>query len=286
MGRFLPYIDVIKFDFRISKHSDIADYIAAHKDQYPKLRYLAEKIETNEEFEEAIKMGCSLFQGYFFSRPEIVRQKALTDNQVTITQLLSEVIRDDIDYDKIEMILNRDISLSYKLLRYVNNVRYGKFDPITSFRHAVVYLGKKEMRRFISLVYATSVADNGKSDELSKMSLIRGKFCEMLAQKRRTVDPQNAFLCGLFSLLEAMLDRPFREILSQIPIADEIKSALIEKKGELAFYIGLVIDYESLDWQRVSLRVKKLGLSEQEAINLYIESTKWSNKILLADPSK
>lgn len=83
-----------------------------------------------------------------------------------------------------------------------------------------------------------------------------------------------------------MLDRPFREILSQIPIADEIKSALIEKKGELAFYIGLVIDYESLDWQRVSLRVKKLGLSEQEAINLYIESTKWSNKILLADPSK
>lgn len=109
--RFLPYIDVIKFDFRISKHSDIADYIAAHKDQYPKLRYLAEKIETNEEFEEAIKMGCSLFQGYFFSRPEIVRQKALTDNQVTITQLLSEVIRDDIDYDKIEMILNRDISL-------------------------------------------------------------------------------------------------------------------------------------------------------------------------------
>ena len=250
--RFLPYIDVIKFDFRISKHSDIADYIANHREAYPQLRYLA----------------------------------ALTDNQVTITQLLSEVIRDDIDYDKIEMILNRDISLSYKLLRYVNNVRYGKFDPITSFRHAVVYLGKKEMRRFISLVYATSVADNGKSDELSKMSLIRGKFCELLAQKRRTVDPQNAFLCGLFSLLEAMLDRPFREILSQIPIADEIKSALIDKKGELAFYIGLVIDYESLDWQRVSLRVKKLGLSEQEAINLYIESTTWSNKVLLADPSK
>ncbi len=284
--RFLPYIDVIKFDFRISKHSDIADYIANHREAYPKLRYLAEKIETNEEFEEAVNMGCSLFQGYFFSRPEIVRQKALTDNQVTITQLLSEVIRDDIDYDKIEMILNRDISLSYKLLRYVNNVRYGKFDPITSFRHAVVYLGKKEMRRFISLVYATSVADNGKSDELSKMSLIRGKFCELLAQKRRTVDPQNAFLCGLLSLLEAMLDRPFREILSQIPIADEIKSALIDKKGELAFYIGLVIDYESLDWQRVSLRVKKLGLSEQEAINLYIESTTWSNKVLLADPSK
>ena len=80
--RFLPYIDVIKFDFRISKHSDIADYIAAHKDQYPKLRYLAEKIETNEEFEEAIKMGCSLFQGYFFSRPEIVRQQVRSDHLI------------------------------------------------------------------------------------------------------------------------------------------------------------------------------------------------------------
>lgn len=278
--RFLPHIDIIKFDWRLSSHQEIQDYLTSHADQMDHIKCLAEKIETKEEFEKAKDMGFKLFQGYFFSKPEVVKHKTLSASQVVVTQLFTETIKDNIDYDKIEKIINQDQSLAYKLLSYVNNVRYGTSDPITSFRHAVVFLGKDNMRRFISLVYATCINEN-KPSELSRMSLVRARFCELIAGKRQNkVEPQDAFMCGLFSLLDAMMDRPFSEIISSMPIKEEIKQALIAKKGELAFYIGLVLDYETLNWPRVKVRVQKLGIDEQEAIDTYLEATKWANKIL------
>ena len=136
------------------------------------------------------------------------------------------------------------------------------------------------MRRFISLVYATCINEN-KPSELSKMSLVRARFCELISIKRKSkVDQQDAFMCGLFSLLDAMMDRSFSEIISTMPIRESIKHALIEKKGELAFYIGLVLDYETMNWPRVKVRVQKLGIDEQEAIDTYLEATKWANTIL------
>ena len=278
--KFLPYIDIIKFDWRLTPRDVIQKYMEDHADELAHIKCLAEKIETKEEFEIAKNMGFKLFQGYFFSKPEVVKQKTLSASQVAITQLFTECVKDDVNYDKIERILSQDQSLAYKLLRYVNNIRYGNSDPITSFKHAVVFLGKENMRRFISLVYTTSISEN-KPSELSRMSLIRARFCELLAMKRKNkVDPQDAFMCGLFSLLDAMMDRTFTEIISMIPIRDEIKQALIDKKGEMAFYLGLVMDYETLNWPRVKLRVQKLGIDEQEAIDIYLEATKWANKVL------
>ena len=278
--RFLPYIDIIKFDWRLSSHEEIRAYLDSRTDQISHIKCLAEKIETREEFEKAKEMGFRLFQGYFFSRPEIVKHKTLSANQVVVTQLLTETIRDDMDYEKIEKILSQDQSLAYKLLSYVNNVRYGTSDPITSFKHAVVFLGKENMRRFISLVYATCINED-KPSELSRMSLVRARFCELISIKRKNkVDQQDAFMCGLFSLLDAMMDRSFSEIISTMPIRESIKHALIEKKGELAFYIGLVLDYETMNWPRVKVRVQKLGIDEQEAIDTYLEATKWANTIL------
>ncbi|MBQ8707003.1 MAG: HDOD domain-containing protein [Succinivibrionaceae bacterium] len=278
--RFLPFIDIIKFDWRLSTRDEIQKYIDDHRPALENIKLLAEKIETREEFEIAKNMGFKLFQGYFFSKPEVVKSKTLSANQVVVTQLFTETIKENVDYDKIEKILSQDQSLAYKLLSYVNNVRYGTSDPITSFRHAVVFLGKDNMRRFISLVYATCINEN-KASELSKMSLVRARFCELIAVKRQNkVDPQDAFMCGLFSLLDAMMDRPFSEIISSMPIRESIKQALIDKKGELAFYIGLVLDYETLNWPRVKIRVQKLGIDEQEAIDTFLEATKWANKIL------
>ncbi|MGN1357574.1 MAG: EAL and HDOD domain-containing protein [Succinivibrionaceae bacterium] len=278
--KFLPYIDIIKFDWRLTPRDVIQKYMEDHADELAHIKCLAEKIETKEEFEIAKNMGFKLFQGYFFSKPEVVKQKTLSASQLAITQLFTECVKEDVNYDKIERILSQDQSLAYKLLRYVNNIRYGNSDPITSFKHAVVFLGKENMRRFISLVYTTSIAEN-KPSELSRMSLIRARFCELLAMKRKNkVDPQDAFMCGLFSLLDAMMDRTFTEIISMIPIRDEIKQALIDKKGEMAFYLGLVMDYETLNWPRVKLRVQKLGIDEQEAIDIYLEATKWANKVL------
>ncbi|MGL4752126.1 MAG: EAL and HDOD domain-containing protein [Aeromonadaceae bacterium] len=276
--RFLPYIDVIKFDFRLTSHTDMANYLNSHRHSH--LTYLAEKVETQQEFNQARKMGFTLFQGYFFSRPEIVQRKTLSESQMTVMQLLKEVNSPELDYDRLEELLNRDLSLAYKLMRYVNNLRYRAADPITSFRHATVFLGQQEMRRFVSLVSATSGGEN-KSTELYRMSLIRGRFCELLSLHRHGwTDPAEAFLCGLFSLLEAILDQPFAEILEQIPLSDSIKQALLEKRGELAFYLAFVTDYEELHWDRLKLRASKIQLTEEQAINLFMEASKWADQVM------
>ncbi|MFC3913793.1 EAL and HDOD domain-containing protein [Pseudaeromonas sharmana] len=276
--RFLPYIDIIKFDFRLTSHDEMAAYIAAHK--HTPLIYLAEKVETQQEFMAARQMGFTLFQGYFFSRPEIVQRKTLSESQLTVMQLLKEVNAPELDYVRIEELLNRDLSLAYKLMRYVNNLRYRAADPITSFRHATVFLGQQEMRRFVSLVSATSGGEN-KSTELYRMSLIRGRFCELLSLHRQGwTDPAEAFLCGLFSLLEAILDQPFVDILAQIPLSDQIKQALLEKRGELAFYLAFVTDYETLNWDRLKLRAEKIQLSEEQTINLFLEASKWADQVM------
>ncbi len=280
--RFLEYIDIIKFDFRGYPKSAIKRYIADHSSRMTNIKFLAEKIETIEDFEFAKEIGCTLYQGYFFSKPIIVKDRALTQNQLTVMQLFREVARTDINYDQIEKLLKRELSLAYKLLRYVNNVRYGG-EPITSFRHATVYLGKSELRRFVSLISATSLGTDTPS-ELHQMSLTRAAFCEMLSKARKGhTDPDESFLCGLFSLLDTIMQRDMKEILSEIPVADAIKEALINNKGEMAFYLNFVKDYERLDFETVNLRVKKMGITEEMAIDFYQKSTNWASTILKGD---
>jgi len=263
---FLPYIDVIKFDFLHTPHHLIADFIQQHPDT--SLTFLAEKVENHEAFIAAKTMGITLFQGYFFSRPEIVKRKSLSDSQLTIMQLLQEINKEHIDYTRIDALLSRDVSLSYKLLRYVNNLKYHPSQPITSFQQAASYLGKQEFRRFISLVTATS-GDERKSSELYRMSVIRARFCELLSLHRKGwSDPSEAFLCGLFSLLDAILDQPIKEIVRHTPLSDNIVNALVHRQGELAFYMGFAIDYEQMNWPQLLEKSKDQNERESDGAML------------------
>ncbi len=275
---FFPYIDIIKFDFRSTSHERMRQFIDLH--HHHSLQYLAEKVETHQEFIQALEMGFHLFQGYFFSHPEVVQRKSLNSGQLTLMALLKEVNRDELDYERIEQLLNRDLGLSYKLLRYVNNMRYRASQPVTNFRQAAIFLGRQEMRRFVSLVTTTSVAEH-KSSELYRMSLIRARFCELLALQRPVwSDPSEGFLCGLYSLLEAMLDQPIEQILDDIPLSSNIVNALVHHKGELAFYLAFIKDYETVNWSRLQKRADKLGLSEDKVSQLYMEATRWANQLL------
>ena len=225
-------------------------------------------------------MGISLFQGYFFSRPEIVKRKSLSASQQTIMQLLQEVNRENIDYAKIDALLTRDVSLSYKLLRYVNNLKYHPALPITSFQQAASYLGKQELRRFISLVTATS-GDEHKSSELYRMSMIRARFCELLSLHRKGwTDPSEAFLCGLFSLLDAILDQPIQEILHYTPLSENIVSALGNRQGELAFYLDFAIDYEQMNWPQLLQKSRKIKMTESQMVQCYLDASNWAEQIL------
>ncbi|QPR55882.1 EAL and HDOD domain-containing protein [Aeromonas allosaccharophila] len=277
--RFLPFIHIIKFDLRATTLLQIKVFIQRH--QTLGLTYLAEKVEDKAEFERVKQLGIQLFQGFFFSRPEMVKQATMEPAQVVVMQLLNVVNETEPDINKIEQLLGQDISLSLKLLRYVNHLK-SHTNPISSFRQAAIYLGNTQLKRFVSLVAATS-AGKGKSAELYQMSMIRARFCELLAHAHApTQQAQQAFITGLFSLLDVLMEQPMDKLLGTIPLIEDIRLALLERKGNLGFYLAFCEDYENANWSRVTARTAKLGLNEDKVSHLYLAATTWVNEQLLA----
>ena len=277
--RFLPFIHIIKFDLRATPLMQIKVFIQRH--QTLGLTYLAEKVEDKAEFERVKQLGIQLFQGFFFSRPEMVKQATMEPAQVVVMQLLNVVNEAEPDINKIEQLLGQDISFSLKLLRYVNHLK-GHTNPISSFRQAAIYLGNTQLKRFVSLVAATS-AGKGKSAELYQMSMIRARFCELLAHAHApSQQAQQAFITGLFSLLDVLMEQPMDKLLGTIPLIDDIRLALLERKGNLGFYLAFCEDYESANWSRVTARTARLGLSEDKVSHLYLAATTWVTEQLLA----
>ncbi len=271
---FFEFTDIIKFDLRATNFPQIKLVMEAAKDF--KLTYLAEKVETNEEFKKAKEMGFTLFQGYFFSKPELLKQRSLTPSQVTIIELLQQVNQPKLDYGKIENIFARDVSLSYKLLVFVNNMIYSRAKPITSFKQASVYLGDNQLRKFISVVATTQAASN-KPSELYLMSIVRARFCEQLAEQSGAVSSESAFLSGLFSLLDSLLDQPMEKILTKIPLELPVSQALLEGEGELGSYLALIKDYENARWDNIDNNAETLGLTRQVLAKTYLEALHWSH---------
>ncbi|MBV7415028.1 EAL and HDOD domain-containing protein [Aeromonas sp. sif2433] len=277
--RFLPFIHIIKFDLRATSLAKIEGFILSHR--HLPLTYLAEKVEDKLEFERMKSLGVELFQGFFFSRPEMVQQTTLQPDQLVVMQLLEVVNQAAPDLDRIEQLLNQDVSLSLKLLRYVNHLK--RFpQPIASFRQAASYLGHAQLKRFVALVAATS-AGHDKSGELYQMSLIRARFCELLAQTHApTRQAQQAFITGLFSLLDVLLGQPLDQLLGSIPLTAEIRAALLERKGSLGFYLAFCEDYENANWPRIAASTARLELTEEKVSHLYLAATTWVNEQIQA----
>ncbi|WGW01476.1 EAL domain-containing protein [Vibrio sp. YMD68] len=276
---FLPYISIIKFDIRALPIAKTRVFIEKAKDT--KIRFLAEKVETHEEFEQAKEAGYHYFQGYFFSKPEMIQRKALEPSFVTLVQLCKEVAKDDIDYKSIEDLVSSDLTLSYKLLTFVNSSSTVS-SKITSFRQALVYLGKERLRKFISLVAIASTKES-KPQYLYGLSVQRARFCELLFTHHPSeVAEGSAFLTGMFSLLDSLLDQPLEELVEAMPIEQEVKEALCHGSGILGQILLLVKAYEKADWSKVATMTEGLGL-ESDKVNIsYDESVKWTADLFSA----
>ncbi|PSW18723.1 histidine kinase [Photobacterium sanctipauli] len=273
-SRFLPYVHIVKFDIRVTPVEKAAFFIQHYKNS--KLIFLAEKVETQEEFQQCHDAGFHLFQGYFFSKPEIVRRKALSPSALTTLRLYKEISQTEVDFNSIEAIVATDLSLSYKLLRHVNNMTYTRAKPISSFKQALVYLGEEKLRRFITFV-ATSHATADKPASLYHLSIQRARFCERLSQQLSPkLDSNQAFLTGLFSLLDSILDQPIEVLIDQLPLEEAIRNALIFQQGKLGCLLQLTIAYDKADWQTIKKISQSLKLDESIIADLYLESLKWA----------
>ena len=266
--------DFIKVDFRLSTREEQRALAARYT---PKgVRMLAEKVETPEEYSEAFEMGYSLFQGYFFCRPEMVRQRAIPTFKLAYLELLQSATSGEFNVKALASKIKQEPSLTFKLLKYLNSAAFGLRTEIHSIPHALSLLGELEMRKWIAVVSVGVMAD-GKPDELMTVPLIRGRFCELAAPQTGLADhASDLFLLGLLSVMDAILDQPLDSILADLPVRREIKEALLARSGPYRDVLALAIAHEHADWKKVSTLGSALRMKDDQISALYFAAVDWS----------
>lgn len=279
---FLPYISILKFDVQNNTLAQIQGYLQSRKAQTAHVQYLAEKVETKEEFKIYRDAGFTLFQGYFFCRPEVIKYKRLSQNQLAIFRLQMEVGRNKPDFRIIESLIKTDLTLSYKIMRYMKHTafKYGgsiNFSKLT-LSEVLMYLGENQIRRFVAVV-VLACAGNDTVNELYPLSMMRGKFCELIAQKMdKLLLAENAFICGLFSLLDTLLDLPMVELMKQIAVPQSVSNALCHQEGVLADIVTLCRYYEQQNWDEALRMGQALRLSEEDVVEAMRMATIWAGE--------
>ena len=270
--------DIIKGDFRITEDPEerkrLREILPGH------VRLLAEKIETEEEFHQALKYGYVLFQGYFFCKPVVLHKKKLTSNALSQIRLLKEVNRQDFDFSAIINVISSDTNLVHKLLTYINSVGIGLTYHISNLRQAAVLLGSGGMRRWVTLISLQTFSED-KPPELFTISLLRAKFCELIAHeiKRPDLTPDTGFLLGMFSLLDVLLSQPMEEVLKEVGLSSELNAALLGEDNILRHVLDLVIAYEQGDWDKVIACCRRENIPVEHLQPCYDEVLKWYNTL-------
>lgn len=257
MERLLPYASIVKLDILQHGIEGLPQQIEALKGYDVKL--LAEKVENHEQFKQTKALGFELFQGYFFARPEIFRNRQLQSYQATLLSVLAATTKEPVDFEELEQMIGSDVSLSYKLLRFVNSVFFYRKTSISTLRQALIYLGERQLRDFVMLL-VTSGLTTQKPTLLASLAMIRSHFAASLAEQYHPELKDKAFIAGLFSLLPALLDRPMPNIINKLNLDPEITDALMFNRGVLANLLALCRNYEKGNWQDIDVLSDRLEL--------------------------
>jgi EAL and modified HD-GYP domain-containing signal transduction protein len=274
--RYRPLVDladIIKVDFLATSPEERQDMW--RRFATPRVRFLAEKVETREAFQEALDMGYSYFQGYFFSQPLMLARKEIPAFKLNLFRVIQVINQPELDYKQLEDLIKHDASLTYKLLCYINSAFFGLRQKITSLMHALVLLGEREVRKLISLIALTTMGKD-KPEELAILAAVRAKFCESLAPLFGLAQrSQDLFLLGMFSLIDAIIDQPLPDVLQALPLADDVKAALLGEDNRLHEIYAFSLAYEQGAWGQVSAWSSRLSLSEADLPLLYRRSLEW-----------
>ena len=271
----IPLYDIIKVDFMLAGLDGAKKIMDKYKNG--KRKFIAEKIETVSEFNTALDMGYDYFQGFFFSKPEIIQGKAATSINMQFLKLKEEINKNEVDFNNISKIIESDIGLSYKLLRLVNS--FSLNSQVSSIRHALAILGVKEIEKWLNFIMISDFVADG-ADEVVRLSIIRSRFAELIAEHSN--QPQmkyQASLVGLFSMIDVVMGKPFDKIFKEIPMSQNVKDAITNKPtSPLYDMFQVVLSYEKADWDTLDNYTSKLLLNSSEIPDLYFESVSWANK--------
>lgn len=274
----VPLADIIKYDIIVTPletiRKDVKEAIGQNK------ILLAEKIETEDEFRQAREMGFHLFQGYFFSRPNIVvgGPNARKTPRMIYASLLAELRKEEPSYDRLTRMIQSDVNLSYRLMRLIS--RKKEESQYRTLRNALVRMGIVKMERWVNVLMLEEVA-RGKPDELLRLSLVRSKFSEYIAEHSRFRSRQDevSMMC-LFSLLDVIMEIPMAEVLEGMFISEDIKDALIYGKGVFKPICYLVSAYEKGDWTVVDTYADEIEMDTDKLYQGYLASIQWAAQIV------
>ena len=273
--RFLKLVNLIKFDIRLTPLAEIP-LVGNKLKKYKNIKLLAEKIETVEEYKLARKMGFDYFQGYYFARPVMIEQKDMHYNYGLVIAIYSEVMKPDPDVKVITGLFELDAALAYKLLRLLNSGVFPLQSQISSLKQALVYLGQARLKKFVNLIVTAHTA-RSKPIELMQMCVIRARFCELIAAKVAKQVQGEAFLTGLFSLLDAILDKPMDLLVDKLPFPEDIKAALTGEKNNLYYILETVKAYETGSWWALEKAVLLINLDSAFLPKLYKQAVQWAD---------
>jgi EAL and modified HD-GYP domain-containing signal transduction protein len=274
----LKVIDIIKVDFRLTTPEEQAVIVQRYKKN--KIIFLAEKVESEEEYSRAAKDGYRLFQGFFFSKPALMSAKEFKGQTYNYIKILQEVDADVPDINHIAQIFESDIALSYRLLKLLNSAAFQTRSKINSISHALMLLGLREVRKWVMLMMMRDLGEN-RPDELVRLSLVRGKFCELIANETAKQDRKHeAFLVGIFSMIDLLVGQELTVILNEIPLNNDVKGALLGEENEFAEILGLTVSYEFADWQGVEETAKKMNIGENVMMNSYVKALDFAAAVM------
>ncbi len=282
---FAPFVDILKVDFQQTSPAEQSNLIRSYKKFH--IRMFAEKVETQAEFQRALQLGYDCFQGYFFARPTVLQAARLPASHMNGLRLVKQTQREDLDLRAIDDLVRHDASFSYSLLKYVNSAAFHWAARVESTRHALALLGSDEIRKWVWMASLSSLGQR-RSPVLMEQVLIRGRFCELIAGSAKLpLGDTDPFLLGMFSLLDAILQRPLEGILDDLNVGRNIRNALLgtadQKNDPLSLILGIVKSYETGDWPAVDAAARLIRLSSDALSTCYLQALSWVEAVQVQD---
>lgn len=272
----LDYASIVKVDV-LNRTPDELSKVAEQLSPLG-VRLLAERVETATIRDACAGMGFELFQGYLFSKPETLSRSDVSAGQFAIMRLLNLLNDPNTNDAVLEAAFAADVALSYKLLRIVNAASMGG-RGISSIPHAVRLVGRATLHRWLAVLLVASLGRKGDvTHELAMTAITRARMCELLALNARGSSRAtgSAFIVGLLSLLDVLLEVPMDKILSQIELSDEVRSALLRRGGPLGTPLQLVESYERAEWDTARGLATDSEVPDELLPNLYIDALHWA----------
>jgi len=249
--------------------------VAACAHKYP-VKLLARNVETLEEHGRAANLSFQYFQGHFFCKPQLIAGRAIPDSKMAVLRAMQQVMTAE-SIEDVREVITHDVALSYRLLKYINSAAIGIRHKIESIQQALSLLGLKGIKQWLSVILFASLGSD-KPTELVRTAMIRGRILEDIAELQKKPRHSDYFILGLFSLLDALLDKPMEEALERVFLPDDIREGLVNPDSSCGRMLALVRSIEKNDWQTVDSQAYSMGLCCGDLMSVYVKALHWADE--------